>query len=358
MVKSPGELHADLSRLAKVDLHRHLEGSLRLETVRELASQGQVPLPRDRSRLTREISIQPDEPRTPQGFLSKFEAIRKVFQSTEIVRRAAFEAVEDAAREGVRYLELHTSPSALTAATGADFGLMLDAVWDGATGACDEHDIEVRLVASVNRHEGLNIAVGVARAAVERLDRGVVALDLAGDESINLGREFLTVFHGAKQDGLKLSAHAGEWAGPESVRFAIEDMGADRIAHGVRVLEDKDVTLMARERGIPFLVCITSNVQSGVVESPEAHPLPAMIQAGLQVSVNTDDPSLSGISLTDEYRLAVEKMNLSVESLKGLILAATQAAFLPRREKRALGDRLQRVLGLAPESPGDRAVGS
>lgn len=358
MAESPGELHADLSRLAKVDLHRHLEGSLRLETVRELAVEGRIPLPRDPSRLARKISIQPDEARTPQAFLSKFEAIREVFQSTEIVKRAAFEAVEDAAQDGVRYLELHASPSALTAATGADFGLMLDVVWEGVLEASAENDIEVRLVASVNRHEGLNIAVGVAEAAAERLDRGVVALDLAGDESINLGREFLTVFHRAKQNGLKLSAHAGEWAGPESVRFAIEDMGADRIAHGVRVLEEKDVALMARDQGIPFLVCITSNVQSGVVDRLESHPLPAMIQAGLQVSINTDDPSLSGISLSDEYRLAVETMNLSVESLKGLILAATQAAFLPEAERRTLGKRLQRILGLAPEAPGDRATAS
>ncbi len=358
MANCPGEPQVDLSRLAKVDLHRHLEGSLRLETVRQLAVDGHIPLPRDPDRLAREICIQPDEPRSPRAFLSKFEAIRKVFQSTEIVRRAAFEAVEDAAQDGVRYLELHTTPSALTEATGADFGLMLDTVWEGASEAAAGNDIEVRLVASVNRHEGLNIAVPVAKAAAERLGKGLVALDLAGDESINLGREFLTVFHQAKQDGLKLSAHAGEWAGPESVRFAIEDLGADRIAHGVRVLEDKDVALMARDRRIPFLVCITSNLQSGVADSPEAHPLPAMIQAGLQVSINTDDPSLSGTRLSDEYRLALETMDLSVETLKGLILSAAQAAFLPEREKRALGDRLQKALGLAPEASGDRAAAS
>lgn len=339
---------AEVEHWPKIDLHRHLEGSLRLETVHELARAGEVPLPVEIEALKRSICLQPDEPRTSDHFLSKFESIRKVFQSEAIVRRAAFEAVQDAGRDGVRYLELHLTPSALSAQSGAGYDAVLERVWQGASAAATEQAIEVRLVVSLNRHESEAVARGVLAAAVGARENGVVGLDLAGDESRQLGREFVPIFEQARAAGLGLSAHAGEWAGADSVRFALEELGVERIVHGVRVLEEKSTTLMARDRRIPFMVCLTSNLQSGVVDRPQAHPLPAMIQAGLQVTLNTDDPGLSGITLSDEYRLAMGSLDLSVQTLHGMTLGGAQAAFLPEAERRALGESLQRALGLAP----------
>ena len=336
----------DFSDWPKVDLHRHLEGSLRVNSVHELALQGKVPLPNEIEALKSAIRLQPGDERSSEVFLSKFKSIRKVFQSERIVRRMADEAVVDAARDGVRYLELHVTPSALSAATEAPFETMLARALEGASAAAEGRDIKVRIVASVNRHEGAAVAQRVLDAAAARVGAGVVGLDLAGDESRALGREFSNVFSAAREAGLGLSAHAGEWAGPESVQFALEDLAVDRIVHGVRVMENRDIALMARDRRVPFLVCLTSNVDSGVVADVKSHPLPAMIQAGLQVTLNTDDPSLSGITLSDEYRTAVGALEMSPESIKGLILAAAQAAFLTDPERRQLGDRLQRSLGL------------
>ncbi len=347
----PQGLHpADLPQWPKIDLHRHLEGSLRFGTVHELAKAGEVPLPDERAMLAGAVQVRPDDPRSHTAFLAKFDAIRNVFQSEAIIRRVAREAVLDAAEDGVRYLELHVTPSALSQASGVGYGDLLDWVWAAVSEAADGRAIEVRLVASVNRHEPVAVAEQVMAAAAERMGAGVVGLDLAGDENEELGRDFLSVFSGAKEAGLGLSVHAGEWAGPESVRFAVADAGADRIAHGVRVLEDRDTALMARDQRIPFQVCLTSNLQSGVVPSAQAHPLPAMIQAGLQVSLHTDDPGISNITLSGEYQLAIEELGFSAESLKGMLLSAVQAAFLPPAEKRALGDELQRALGLAPQA--------
>lgn len=133
-----------------------------------------------------------------------------------------------------------------------------------------------------------------------------------------------------------MTIHAGEWSAAENVRQAILDLGADRIGHGIRVLEDAQVTALARERGIPFEVSIASNYLTGVIPSLDAHPLPQMLQAGLRTVLTTDDPSIFGITLSHEYQYAVDHLGLSLESLKGFILTAVQAAFLDPRKIRQL----------------------
>ncbi len=336
----------DLKSVPKIDLHRHLEGSLRLETVRQLSEAGEIPLPSDIDLLRSQLTVGAADPRERSYFLGRFANIRKVFQSEEIIRRVSREAVLDAAAENVRYLELHLTPVALAAANGASFERVIEWVWNGVQGA-EAASIRVQLVVSVNRHES-EVAREVARAALASRDHGVVALDLAGDEGEHPAHPFEGVFGEAKGGGLAITAHAGEWAGPASIRAAAELLGADRISHGVRAMEDKETVLWARDRRLPFAVCLTSNVHTGVVKDFASHPLPAMIQAGLQVSLSTDDPGVSSISLTEEFERALAHLDLSYETLKGLILTGAQAAFLPSREKRDLVEDLQRELGLAP----------
>lgn len=334
--------------LPKVDLHRHLEGSLRLETVQELAEAGSIPLPANRRELRRLLTVGPSDPRTRSHFLGRFAHIREVFQSEEIIRRISREAVQDAAMDGIRYLELHLTPAALAEASRASYSEVIGWVWEGVE-AAEADGTRVRLVVSVNRHEPVVMARQVAEAALAGRAQAVVGLDLAGDEGGYQAEPFRELFAEAKGAGLFLSVHAGEWAGAASVREAMELLGADRIAHGVRIMEDKDCVLAARDRRVPFAVCLTSNVQTGVVGELGEHPLAAMIQAGLQVSLNTDDPGISGITLTDEYQRAVTHLGLSHETLKGLILSGAQSAFLPDREKRDFLRDLQSELGLAPQ---------
>jgi adenosine deaminase len=206
--------------------------------------------------------------------------------------------------------------------------------------------VTVRLIASVNRHESLDLAEQVAWLAVERLKDGMVALDLAGNEAEFPYQAFYGLFREAKQAGLHVTVHAGEWGPAQNVKDAIEEMGAERIGHGVRVMEDKKIVELAHERCTTFEVCVTSNYQSGVVQSLETHPLLAMLDAGLNVTLNTDDPSISRITLSHEYYTACEDLHLPQDRLRERIVCAAQACFLPEQEKEILVNQLNKDLKL------------
>lgn len=351
-----------LGALPRVDLHRHLEGSLRLRTLVEVSREQGLPLPREEAALGRHVQIQRDERRDSPSFLSKFEALRTFYRSPEIIQRAAREAVADAAADNVRYLELRFTPVALAAARDFPLGEVTDWVIAAAQQEAGRQGIRLGLILSMNRHEPVRQAEQVAALAVERLGRGIVALDLAGDEANFSADAFASIFASARQAGLGTTAHAGEWSGADSVRYALESLGADRIGHGVRVLEDGAVVALARERRAVFEVCLTSNYHSGVIARMADHPLPTMIDAGLQVTLNSDDPGVSNIRLSEEQLAAVLELGLSLETLQGLTLAAAQAAFLPPAGRRALEGELQAAFGLdgtpSESDPPARAEGS
>lgn len=336
-----------LNRLPRVDLHRHLEGSLRLRTLAQVSREEGLSLPRDETALRRHVQIQHDERHDSPGFLSKFEVLRSFYRSPEIIQRVTREAVIDAAADHVRYLELRFTPVALASARDFPLAEVTDWVITAAQEEAAQHDIQVGLILSVNRHEPLRLAEQLTGLAIERAGRGIVALDLAGDEASASGEAFASLFAAARQAGLGTTAHAGEWAGAGSVRFALEGLAADRIGHGVRVLEDRAVVALARERRAVFEVCLTSNYHSGVVARLADHPLPAMIDAGLQVTLNSDDPGVSNIRLSEEQLAAAVELGLSLETLHGLTLAAAQAAFLPAAGRRALEAELQAAFGLS-----------
>ncbi len=318
--------------LPKIDLHRHLEGSIRLETMIEIVSEASLPLPKDIESLQRLVQVVDEDPKDSEHFLLKFANIRLLLRSPDIIQRITVEAVEDAARDQVRYLELRFTPAALAQSGVFDLEDVTRWVIDAAAESASAHGIEVGLIVSVNRHESLEIAEEAARIAADHIKDGVVGLDLAGDEVEFPAQPFQSILASAKQAGLGLTIHAGEWTGAENVYQAIVELGADRIGHGIRVLDDPKVTSLARERGIPFEVSIDSNYLTGVVPSLDAHPLPQMIDAGLRTVLTTDDPSIFGTTLSLECQHAIDHLGLSLESLKGFTLTAAQAAFLdPRR---------------------------
>ncbi len=332
--------------LPKVELHRHLEGSLRLNTLVEVARTYGLKM-LGTGRLRALVQMNEEEPFTFENFLSKFQTLRLFYRSPEIIARIAREAIEDAALDNVRYLELRFSPSALSKAQ--DFALedVMNWVLDSARQASADFGITTRLIVSVNRHESAKLAETVVQLAADHLQDGVVAVDLAGNEAEFSALPFKEIFRSGRQAGLQVCIHAGEWGGADNIAEAIVDMGASRIGHGVRVLEDPSVTGLAREFCIPFEVCVTSNYQSGVVNELKSHPLQDMIAAGLNVTINTDDPSISQIKLSDEYRLACEELGLAGEELRARVLAGAQAAFLPEQERQALA---QTILAEFPES--------
>ncbi len=325
-----------IAALPKIDLHRHLEGSLRLGTALEVARTYGLRLPIGTSQLRPLVQVTRQDPLTFRNFLSKFETLRNFYQSPEVVQRVTYEAVSDAAGDNVKYLELRFTPMALAKARSYSLDDVTGWVLEAAGRAARENDITVRLIASMNRNEGLEIGAEVTRLAIQHYADGIVGLDLAGDEVNYPAEPFAELFQEARRVGLGITVHAGEWTGAPSVRHAIETMQAHRIGHGVRVLEDPEVAALARARGVYFEVCPTSNLQSGVVSRMEDHPLPQMIEAGLRVTLNTDDPGVSDITLTDELLVAVRQLGLSPEALRATLLNSARAAFLPRAERAAL----------------------
>jgi adenosine deaminase len=323
-----------------VELHRHLDGNVRLETVLDLARQHGVDLPAwTPEELRPYVQIVGREP-SLMDFLAKFEMLCRVMIDYDAVRRIVRENLEDAAREGIDYIELRFSPRFMAERYGLD-------VLGVAEAACDALEegrnlpVKAKLIGIISRHYGPDLAWGELDAAIRLRDRGIVALDLAGDEARFPGELFVDHYRKAREAGLHVIAHAGEAAGPESVRQAVLGLEAERIGHGVRSIEDPGVIDLLLERGIPLEVCPTSNIQTSTVPDLASHPLPALLARGLAVTLNTDDPSISGIDLAHEYRVAEEALGLAEDDLRRLQENAVAAAFLTPEER---GD----LLGILP----------
>lgn len=332
--------------LPKVELHRHLEGSLRLTTMLDIARQHGVTVPVSMFNLSGLVQVQDQDPMTFSNFLDKFKTLRLFYKSPDVIDRVTREAVEDAANDNIRYLELRFTPVALSRAEGFPLHDVMDWVITSAQSAATKYKIKVGLIASVNRHESPELAEQVAWLAAEHIQDGLVGLDLAGNEAEFKSDPFHGIFREAKQAGLHLTIHAGEWGPASNVRDALENLNAERIGHGVRVLEDELVTALARERGTAFEVCVTSNYQSGVAKSLPEHPLPRMMAAGLNVTVNTDDPSVSRITLTNEYQHVCEELKVPLDKLKQSVLFAAQASFMDEVEKTKFVEEIKHELKL------------
>jgi adenosine deaminase len=325
-----------------VELHRHLDGNVRLGTVVDLARRHGIELPAHSPEGLRPY-VQVTEPEPDlMAFLAKFEVLRSVLADYDAVRRIARENVEDAAAEGIDYVELRFSPAFMAEPHGLEPRAVVEAVCDGldealaAEAATSGSPPRARLIGIISRNYGPESGWIELEAALAFRHRGVVALDLAGDEAGWPGELFVEHFRHAREAGLHVIAHAGEAAGAESVRQAVLELGAERIGHGIRAVEDPEVIDLLAERGTALEVCPTSNLQTSTVAGWQDHPLPLFLERGLLATLNTDDPSISGIDLAHEYRMAGERLGLDADALATLQWNALEAAFLSPEERRAL----------------------
>ncbi len=339
---TPLDLREALRRLPKIDLHRHMEGSLRLETLAEVAREHGVNLPSyDIEELRPYVQFTDDVPNF-RNFLGKMELLRQFYSVAEAVERIAYEAVTDAAQDNVAYLELRVSPAGKQIPPDE----VLRGVITGVARAAHEHPIQVRLLITIVREFGIKVAQQVLELALAHQDQGVVGLDLAGHEETHSGAPFAAVFRRAREAGLGVTIHAGEVGDAGNVRQAVEVLGAQRIGHGVRAIEDHRVVRLLCQHGIALEVCPTSNLQTGVTHTFAQHPLRDLYHLGVQTTINTDDPSVSDTTLTDEYLVAVMGMGLALRDIQQMILNAARTAFLPPDEKQALVRRFQNYFDL------------
>lgn len=318
-----------------IDLHRHLDGNLRLETVVDLALAHDLELPAFELEALRP-HLQIVEPEADLvGFLDKVELMASVLVDYDACRRVAYENVEDAHREGIDYVELRFSPGFMARAHGLHPEGVVEAVCDGVAAGVRDFGAPAKLIGILSRTFGVR-AVGIELDALLALRDGLVALDLAGDEASVPGAEFVDHFRRGRDAGWRITVHAGEAAGAASVWQALNELGASRIGHGVRATEDTALLDYLAEHAIGIESCLTSNVQTSTVSSFEAHPLKDFLDRGILATINTDDPAVSGIDLSHELTTAAPAAGLTPEHLQKAQENALKIAFLEPDERKAL----------------------
>ncbi|MEN6481624.1 MAG: adenosine deaminase, partial [Anaerolineaceae bacterium] len=313
----------------------HLEGSIRMDTLLELNATLKV-VDFDLKRFANHFRVINHTPEKFNSFLKKFQVLRKFYQSPEIIQRITRETIEDARNDQVKYLELRFNVAALSEAKRFQYGEVVDWVCQSAANASFEFNLPTRLILSVNRRESVNMAKKTILEAANHLGNGVVGVDLAGNEVDFPAKPFIPVFREAKEYGLGVTIHAGEWGRSENIREAIEDFDADRIGHGIRVVDNPDLMALAKERNIPFEVCVSSNLLTGAVTREEDHPIKEMLANGLAVTLNTDDPSIFDLSFSDEYQMLVDQYHISEQSIQNLVQNGINFAFAENNLKERL----------------------
>jgi adenosine deaminase len=332
-------LTSDLLRqIPKAELHCHLDGSVRPATLLELARDQRVLMPEDDAEALRD-HMRVDDARNLEDYLSRFETTLSVMQTAEAMERIAYELAVDCAAEGVRYLETRYAPI-LNIRSGLSMGEAVEAPLRGLRRAEQETGIIARVIVTALRNQPAVTSLQLARLAVEFQGRGVVGFDLAGGEAGHPASVHAGAFAHAQENGLPCTCHAGEGAGAESVADALHSCHAHRIGHGTRLGEDPALLAEIRDRGIAVECCLTSNVQTHAAASFDTHPFRAYFDAGLQVSLNTDNRLMSATDLVTEYGLAAKHLDFTFDELCRVARTGFTNAFLPDAERAALVARV------------------
>jgi adenosine deaminase len=329
-------LRAFARKIPKVELHLHLEGAIPLPTllafIRRAGTEPEIRTVDElRARLT-----YPDF----QGFLDTWVWKNTFITEVEDFEGMAYAALADLHGQNVPYVEMHYSPGDYRD-RGFPVAGITEAVLDGAARARRDVGIASAFIVDLFWSAGAEVAARRMEEAAAYLGRGVVGVGLGGSEQYCPASTYVDVYREARRRGFRLTAHAGEALGPESVRAVIDELEVERIGHGVRAVEDPALLDLLKERRIPLEVCVTSNVRTGVYPSAAAHPIRDLYERGLVVTVNADDPTMFHTTLSDEYLILMRDLAFTPADLRALSLNGVDASFLPDDEKRRLRSRFE-----------------
>ena len=340
----------DLQRLPKTDLHVHLDGSLRIPTILELAEQQKVKLPADTAEGLRPFVEVGEDCKSLVEYLRAFDVTLSVMQTYESLVRTAFELAEDAAKENVRYMEVRYSPI-LHQQKGLTLPAIVQAVLEGLALAEKKYPIKTGVILCGMRHISPEISLKLADLTVAFKNKGVVGFDLAGAEEDFPAKKHKEAFGRVLANNINCTLHAGEAYGPESIHQAIHACGAHRIGHGVRLVEDGDLLNYVNDHRIPLECCPSSNVQTKAVKRMADHPIRLYYDLGLRVTVNTDNRMVTNTSVSQEYLVLHEQLGFTLDEIKELIIMGFKSAFLPYAIKRAmLADVVAELKDFKPKS--------
>jgi adenosine deaminase len=352
-----------IEKLPKTDLHCHLDGSLRLDTILDLARKQHVKLPTfDRTELFN-LLYAGEKCSSLEDYLKAFDITLSVMQTEEALERTAFELAEDAWKENVRYLEVRYSPL-LHTREGLRPASVVEAVMRGLRAAKRQYGIRYGVILCAIRSLSSESSLRIAELCVAFKNRGVVGFDVAGAEVGNPAKVHRQAFQLVIDNNISCTAHAGESFGPDSIHQALHKCGAHRIGHGTRLVENGDLLNYVNDHRIPLEVCPSSNLQTKAAPSWESHPVDFYVDYGLRVTINTDNRLITDTTVSKELWLCHKTFGWPLSTLKEIIISGFKSGFMPYREKADLLAEVSAELaaihaptnGKATERQGERPV--
>jgi adenosine deaminase len=321
-----------IKKLPKADLHVHLDGSMRISTIIELAKKQKVKLPAYDEETLKKIIGNSKKKRSLDEYLKIFKITLSVLQTEEALKRVAYELAEDASEENIRYMEVRYSPI-LHTKKGLKLTTISEAVINGLKSAEKVFNIKTGVIICGIREMDPTTSLELAKLAVAYKNRGVIGFDLAGSEYNHPAKEHKEAFYLALNNNINITIHAGEAYGPKSIHEALHYCGTHRIGHGTRLIEDGDLLNYVSDHRIPMEICISSNLQTSAIKNMREHPLSFYLDYGLRVTINTDNRLISNTTLTDEYMIAINELGLGYPEVKNIIINGFKSAFISYRDR-------------------------
>lgn len=324
-----------IRELPKLDLHCHLSGSIRPETILEIAKLEGIPHHTDDLEEFQGYVQVPGECKSLKEYLERFELTLSVMQKKEYLKRIAYELIEDVSKQNVLYLEIRFAPF-FHLNGGLTFDQAVEAVLAGMEEGRRDFGVLSNLILILMRHHSPERSIEAVKLGRKFLGRGVVAIDLAGNEHDFPPELHKEAFQLAKDYGFHRTVHAGETGIPGNIITAVRDLYAERIGHGVHAYRDREVYDFVRESRIPLELCVTSNIQTKAIESYSDHPIRRYLEDGVVVTANTDNMTVSNTDLNQEYERLVREVGLSLENLGKVILNGLEVSFASDEDKEHL----------------------
>lgn len=327
--------HELIQRLPKAELHCHLDGSLRIDTIIDLAQKQKVNLPTfNYDLLKSQLSIG-ENIGTLEEYIARFDITLSVMQTPRSLERVSYELAVDCHKDGVRYLEVRYSPI-LHISQGMTMAESVENVKLGLNRAQSEFGIHSKIIICGIRHISPEASLKLADLAVQFKNNGVVGFDLAGAEENFPAKHHKEAFELILKNNINTTLHAGEAYGPESIHQAIHSCGTHRIGHGTRLKENIDLLKYVNDHRIPMEICLNSNIHTKSISSLKLHPFPEYLNNHLRVTLNTDNRLISNTTLTNEYQTAIKEYNLNPQDIRTIIINGFKSIFLPHQERRIL----------------------
>ena len=339
-------------QLPKVELHCHLDGSLRTKSILEQAELDKVELPfKNYEDLDNYLRIR-NQRGSLSDYIHRFDTTLSVMQTPESLFRFAYELIEDVSKENVRYIEVRYSPI-LHTNRGMTIDNALQAVKKGLKKGGQDYHVKSGIIVCGIRHISPEASYKLADLAVRYKNRGVVGFDLAGAEENFPAKEHREAFYLIRNNNINATIHAGEAFGPSSIHQAIHQCGANRIGHGTRLKEDKNLMNYVNDHRIPLEVCLSSNWQTKSVRSLKHHPVKYYYKQGMRVTLNTDNRLISNTTLSKEFILAHNLFHFNLKDFREITIIAMKSAFMNHNERikmiKIIANEFEQDFGLHPE---------